>query len=222
MNAMSTSTRWWWIRHAPVDAGGRIYGQCDIAADCSNPEPFRWLAGRLPQDAVWIVSHLRRSQETARAIRDHIPAGDGPGLSEPVVEPLFAEQHFGEWQGCSYAELDRLRNGAWHRFWLAPAHVRPPGGESFTDVVARVHDAVLCLSARYARRDIIAVAHGGSIRAAVALALDLHPDKALALVIDHCSLTRLDHVPGAAGSHDVDGRESWRVAQLNLSLQNIA
>ena len=23
---MSTTTRWWWIRHAPVESGGRIYG----------------------------------------------------------------------------------------------------------------------------------------------------------------------------------------------------
>src|SRR4051812_48300333 len=32
-----TRTRWWWIRHAPVRAhGGRIYGQADLACDCSD------------------------------------------------------------------------------------------------------------------------------------------------------------------------------------------
>jgi len=27
-------TRWWWIRHAPVRDGGRIYGQSDLPCDC--------------------------------------------------------------------------------------------------------------------------------------------------------------------------------------------
>ena len=37
-------------------------------------------------------------------------------------------------------------------------------------------------------RDIVAVAHGGSIRAAVALALGLSPPQAMAIVIDNLSL----------------------------------
>ncbi len=61
----------------------------------------------------------------------------------------------------------------------------------------------------------MAVAHGGSIRAAVALALDLSPEKALSLTVDNCSLTRLDHIAGAAGSHASERGDSWRVSQLN-------
>ena len=76
--------------------------------------------------------------------------------------------------------------------------------------------AVDRLSGEHAGRDIVVVAHGGSIRAAVALALDLDPEKALALTVDNCSLTRLDHIAGAAGSHAADGAHSWRVGQLNL------
>lgn len=219
---MSTTTRWWWIRHAPVDSGGRIYGQRDIPADCGDAETFRWLAGLLPREAVWIVTPLQRTHQTAEAIRAHWTADETAALAGPEVESDFIEQHFGDWQGKSYRELDRLREGAWHRFWLAPAELRPPGGESFAEVMTRVGDAVRRRSAACAGRDIVTVAHGGSIRAAVALALDLEPDKALALSVDHCSLTRLDHIGGAAGSHDRDGRESWRVGQLNLSLRHVS
>ena len=60
---MSTTTRWWWIRHAPVDSGGLIYGQDDLAADCSDPRPFRWLANVLPRDALWVVTPLKRTQQ---------------------------------------------------------------------------------------------------------------------------------------------------------------
>ncbi len=215
---MTTTTRWWWIRHAPVDSGGRIYGQCDLPADCSDPEPFHWLAQRLPQNAVWLVSPLRRTHQTAQAVCACWPAERSAAPAPPQVEPEIAEQHFGEWQGRSYAELDRLRDGAWHRFWLAPADERPPGGESFAEVTERVGRAVVRLSAEHAGRDIVAVAHGGSIRAAVALALELSPETALALSIGHCSLTRLDHIAGPSGSHDSSSLSSWRVVQLNLSL----
>jgi len=213
---MSMTTRWWWVRHAPVQASGLIYGQDDLAADCSDAAQFRWLAGVLPRDAVWVVTHLQRTRQTAEAIHAHWPGGAEPASARPRVEAGFAEQHFGDWQGRSYAELEEIRDGEWHRFWLAPADTRPPGGESFAEVVARVARAVGRLSAEHAGRDIVTIAHGGSIRAAVALALDLDPEKALALAVDNCSLTRLDHIAGAAGSHAAEGADSWRVSQLNL------
>jgi len=213
---MSMTTRWWWVRHAPVKASGLIYGQDDLAADCSDAAQFRWLAGVLPRDAVWVVTHLQRTRQTAEAIHAHWSGGAEPTSARPRVEAGFAEQHFGDWQGRSYAELEEIRDGEWHRFWLAPADTRPPGGESFAEVVARVARAVGRLSAEHAGRDIVTIAHGGSIRAAVALALDLDPEKALALAVDNCSLTRLDHIAGAAGSHAAEGADSWRVSQLNL------
>ena len=47
---MSTETRWWWIRHAPVvDHGGRIYGQRDMACDTSDAAAMSWLAAALPE-----------------------------------------------------------------------------------------------------------------------------------------------------------------------------
>ena len=58
-------------------------------------------------------------------------------------------------------------------------------------------------------RDIIAVAHGGTIRAVLALALGLDPEAALAFTIENCSITRIDHIDGAGIGHD------WRVVTVN-------
>jgi len=58
-------------------------------------------------------------------------------------------------------------------------------------------------------RDIIAVSHGGTIRAALALALDLHPEAALAFTIENCSITRIDRIDGPGMGH------GWRVARVN-------
>jgi broad specificity phosphatase PhoE len=202
-------TRWWWIRHAPVTShGGRVYGQSDVDADCSQLALFTGLAGALPHDAVWVTSQLRRTRQTAEAIG--AACGAAAKLPEAlVVEPDLAEQHFGEWQGLTHAEIAARNDGAGHRFWLAPADVAPPGGESFGQVVDRVGVAVERLTARFAARDLVAVAHGGTIRAALAQALGLTAERALAFVIDNCSLTRLDHLASA------DGSRHWRVVAIN-------
>ena len=203
-------TRFWWVRHAPVAHDGRIYGQQDMPCDCGDTALFTGLAEQLPHGAVWVTSNLRRTQETAAAIVRARGFGPDP-IPGPDVLVLadLAEQNFGRWQGLSYAELEQSRAGDFHRFWHAPAHETPPGGESFEQVVARVSRAVLQLVAGYRGRDIIAVAHGGTIRAALALALGLGLEAALAFSIENCSLTRIDHLEGPGMGH------GWRVVTVN-------
>jgi alpha-ribazole phosphatase len=205
-------TRFWWVRHAPVDHDGRIYGQKDMPCDCSDATVFAGLARQLPRKAVWVTSNLRRTHETAQAIvRAGLP---GPAeIPAPEAEAIadLAEQSFGDWQGMTYDELRESRGGAFHRFWHAPAHQRVPGGESFTDVMARVDRAILALLETHRGRDIIAVAHGGTIRAALGFALGLEPEHCLAFTMENCSLTRIDHIEGPGMGHN------WRVITVNRS-----
>jgi broad specificity phosphatase PhoE len=208
---MGDVTRWWWVRHAPVTVNdGRCYGQTDLPCDCSDLAAFAGLAQKLPRDATWITSPLQRTHLTAAGIvRAGLPGPDripGPGVQ---VEPELIEQHFGQWQGLTYAELAERNGNLWPRFWLGPAHHAPPGGESFVDLLARAQPAIARLSRAHAGRDIIAVTHGGTIRAALALALDLAPEAALALVIDNLSITRIEHFPGS------EAARSWRVTAVN-------
>jgi alpha-ribazole phosphatase len=207
---MGEVTRWWWVRHAPVTVNnGRCYGQTDHPCDCSNTAAFAGLAVKLPKNAVWVTSPLRRTHMTAAGIvRAGLPGPEpipGPGVLE---EPDLIEQHFGEWQGRTYAELAAQNDNLWPRFWLAPAHQVPPGGESFVQLMARSHPCIVRLSQEHAGREIIAVTHGGTIRAAVALALDLAPEAALAVSIDNLSVTRIEHFPGEAARR-------WRVTAIN-------
>jgi alpha-ribazole phosphatase len=58
-----------------------------------------------------------------------------------------------------------------HRFWHDRAHEAPPGGESFVAVIERVSRTIQWLVTQHAGREIIAVAHGGTMRRALALAL---------------------------------------------------
>lgn len=205
-------TRWWWIRHAPVINGeGRLYGQEDLDCDVSETARFQALASHLPEDAIWMVTNLSRTHKTANAIRD---AGIvGP---EFIVEPDFAEQFFGHWQGLTWAEMEALDATAYEDFWSDPSGNAPPAGESFEDLIERTASAVDRLTTRHAGKDIVCVAHGGSIRAAVAQALDLHHERGLSISIDTLSLTRIDHVEG--GVLNGTGK-AWRVGGVNVAIR---
>lgn len=203
---MIETTKWWWVRHAPVvDAHlQRLSGQADVAADLTDTAACEALAKRLPKDAVWLTTPLSRTAQTAHAL--------GCAVTEQAAEPAFMEQAFGDWTHCTWDEIGEKGDAS--AFWQAPADVAPPGkaSESFADVCARVAPAVEALSEKYAGRDIIVVAHAGSIRAAVAHALGLLPAQALGLAVGNLGLTRLDHMAADAKTTE---NGNWRVVGLN-------
>lgn len=201
------ATRWWWIRHAPVPDGGRIYGQKDLDCDCSDAEIFRILARELPRDAVWVTSNLVRTTQTAAAIL----AADRARFAGIAPRPIgdFAEQHLGDWQGLERKVFYAERKVGTHTLWFAPAEERAPNGESFADLLARVAPAIDRLTTQHRGRDIVAVTHGGTIRAAVAHALGLTAQAALAFAVENCSITRLDHL------RPEPGVGLWRAVAVN-------
>jgi alpha-ribazole phosphatase len=203
---MDAVTRWWLIRHAPaINPDGLIYGQSEIEVDCSNRAALDTLASLLPSNPVRMVTPLARTRTTAEALW---------GVRDCVSEPALVEQSFGDWQGLSHNALAALGDKRVSAFWRAPATAIPPGGESFADVVARVMPALERRSAEFRGRDIVAVCHGGAIRAALAVALGLSLAQALAFQIDPLSLTRLDHIP----IQDEQGPSAvWRVVTVNRS-----
>ena len=207
MTTTTTVTRWWWVRHAPVtDHGSRLYGRTNVPANTSERPRFEGLARALPQGAVWLTSNLLRTHQTADAI-----AEAGHAVPERAIEADLDEQDFGAWHGLTWSEVASERgSGLAHKYWVAPAHITPPEGESFVQVVERVTAAVIRRTAQHAGQDIVAVAHGGSIRAALALALGLDAERALAFSIDNLSITCIDHVDGPAKG------QAWRVAAVNL------
>lgn len=186
---MNAQTNLWLIRHAPVDGPcGVIHGP-DAPADLGDDAAFAALKARLPTNALAVCSPARRTRETAGRL----------GLV-PVEQPAFREQDFGAWTGRRHHEIEHELGPAYRAFWKSPASNRPPGGESFVDQIARAKAGLALLS----EGEAILVVHSGTIRAALAIALDLTPEQALRFVIDPLSLTRIDRL--------ADG---WRVVAVN-------
>jgi len=199
-------TRWWLIRHAPVpDPEGRIIGRTDLDAHTGDTEDLEALARVLPAHAVLLTTPLRRTGQTARAL-----AAAGLRLPRALEDADLMEQSFGAWEGMTWGGMASADppDPALAAFWDDPARRAPPDGESFADVIARVRGAIERQSRDHAGRDIVAVVHAGTIRAALAVALDLDPAMALRFSIDPLSLTRLDCLDGGSFA-------GWRVGCVN-------
>jgi broad specificity phosphatase PhoE len=197
------TTRWWWVRHAPVrEDNGCIYGQKDLGCDTSDRVVFDAVGKILPRNALWYASNLKRTHQTA----DAIWAAGFPKPSKITHEAAFAEQHLGQWQGMNRAAFVASLPVGSH--WFADIDEPAPGGESFMDLYNRVRGTIERITADHAGNDVIAVAHGGTIKAAIGLALGNQPDKGLAFDIDNCSVTRLDHFASPV-------RSVWRLPMVN-------
>jgi alpha-ribazole phosphatase len=186
---MGSETNLWLIRHAPVDGPRGVIHGPDAPADISDSAAFAALKVRLPARAHAVCSPARRTRETAAAL----------GL-DAVTQDAFREQDFGAWTGRRHNDLVAELGDAYRDFWKSPATNRPPGGESFVDQIDRTVDGLAAL----AEGDVVLVVHSGTIRAVLAIALDLSPDAALRFVIDPLSLTQIDRLD-----------KGWRVVAVN-------
>ncbi len=192
-------TEWWLVRHAPaVNPERTVYGALDLDVTLPGIEVFEALSAMLPADPVWLATPLARTMKTL----DGILRARGAEGAEIHIEPGFAEQHFGDWEGRPSAEVwaeIREEDKTW------PADILPPGGESFSDVAARVAESAAAWSERLRGRAAVAVVHSGSIRAFLASATGAPPEAALSYVIDTLSVTRCDDL----------GPLGWRVGFVN-------
>ncbi len=124
------------IRHGMVseDAEERFLGAADPPMSLAGEAQIRELAARLrprvTPDAIY-CSDLSRSRRTAELLAN--------GSAIPIrVRPALREIDMGDWQGLSRREVAERRPADYAARGRDIANFRPPGGESFADLAARV------------------------------------------------------------------------------------
>lgn len=198
-------TRFWLVRHAIVEANARktMYGSLDVSLCThhltSQKAAYHALARRLPHQALWFSSPLKRAQQTGHTIQK---AGK---LSIPLtIDPAFAEQSIGQWNGTPHKDFPALLSKPTGPFWSIAADECPPEGETMLDVRHRIGHALNKLAQQYAGRDMIILSHGGAIRMALSHCLAIPAETALRFCIQNLSLTIIEHIAG-----------QWRVVTVN-------
>lgn len=167
------------VRHPPVlGEDGYCYGQSDLPLK-GPPEPWakriRELISGLGSARI-ISSDLRRCHHFAIC------------LGTVEIDARLRELDFGTWENRRWASLPRSETEIWTDDVV---NRRPPGGESFKDIMARAEDFFNTRGA--SNETTVLVTHAGFIRASLALRLALPPERVFRFQLDFGHVTKLCH-----------------------------
>jgi glucosyl-3-phosphoglycerate phosphatase len=170
------------VRHGESEwnAVRRLQGQADI--DLSEKGRQQAIAlkatiAALSPDRV-LTSDLKRARDTAALL----------GFSNAELTTGLREINVGDWTAANIPEIvERERDN--YRGWRAGTFV-PPGGEAWPDFVARTEAAVR--SALEGSERLLAVCHGGVIRALLQSLIGLGPQKILPVGPASLSILKFD------------------------------
>ncbi len=175
-------TRFFLLRHGPTHAKSMV-GWSDLPADLSDTAALERINAYVPSDALVVSSDLSRAVETANAVQ-----GDRKRLPH---DQRLREMHFGDWELRTWSELEQSCPDHIRAFWETPGDVRPPNGESWNQLSARVDQIFDALAVKYAGANILVVGHFGQILSQVQRADRLTAEEAFAHRIDNLSITEI-------------------------------
>ena len=152
------------VRHGQTDWNleGRYQGQSDVPLNENGLAQARSLIERLNGRTFAAVysSDLKRARQTAKPIANKL------GL--PVqIEPRLREINQGEWEGVLVEDIKARYAEIWSQRTVDPASVRPPGGETVSEVAERVYAALDGIARLFPTERVLIVSHGLSIATAI-------------------------------------------------------
>ena len=171
------------VRHAEPDEAvrGRCYGSLDVELSPRGRAQAASVARSLEDVEIAAIfsSPRTRALETAAALQREVV----------IVEDL-REINFGALEGLTYADAE-ARYPDVYRVWMErPTAVRFPDGESYPQLRDRVRAAAAVI--RRAHTSALIIAHGGTVRALVAEALNMNDRDIFRIAVDHASITVID------------------------------
>jgi broad specificity phosphatase PhoE len=176
------------LRHGqtPMSVQKRYAGRSDAPLTDVGIQQAAAAAKRLTSAGLGVIvtSPLLRTVQTAQEVAAVTEAA-------VVTDDGFRETDFGAWEGLTFAEV-RERWPAELAAWLADPEVAPPGGESFTEVSARVTAALHRVLGVRAGQTVLIVSHVTPIKTLVAAALLAPPAALYRMHLDVAALSEID------------------------------
>jgi len=120
----------------------------------------RWFAA-LPTDQrpeVILSSPYVRARQTSEAICKAGGLADGP--SRTIIDERLREREFGVFDRLTTLGIqEKYPEEAAHRAMIGKFYHRPPGGESWADVILRLRSALNTINLQYADKRVLIVCH---------------------------------------------------------------
>ncbi len=185
------------VPHATTDwnAAGRFQGWGDPPLNESGKQQAMLLGQRLWHETIDCcqTSDLSRARETAAAISE-------PKALTILPDPRLREIHFGAWEGLTYREIRRADYLAFDNWEGDPMALAPPGGETLAQLADRVAAYLASISEAGRDKDhtLLVVAHRGSLRVLICLALGLSPRSWWQFHLEPASVSELVFSPRGA------------------------
>jgi alpha-ribazole phosphatase len=168
------------VRHTSVSGvQGMCYGRTDVALSQSFAADAAAVRAVLPP-GPWplVASPARRCRRLAETF--------GPAMT---IDKRLDEIDFGAWDGRAWDDLPRAPLDRWCADFV---NLRPPGGESFAELIDRAEKFVDEMADMHAGRTLVAVTHAGVIRALLAPRRGLSYTDAFSIAVPHGSVHLLD------------------------------
>jgi broad specificity phosphatase PhoE len=171
----------YYVRHGETDFNleGRLQGRRDTelnahgrrqAAECGLLLHDLFVRDqRLAANLVYISSPLKRARQTMELLRATL----GLDPREYDVDARLAEIAYGDWEGLTLSEIEARTPGVLAQRDRDKWDFAPPGGESYRQLAARIGDWYGSVT-----RDAVVAAHGGGVRALMALLRIVPEDEA--------------------------------------------
>ncbi len=189
---LSIPRRVWLIRHGQTDWNRRqrYLSDTDVPLTPLGERQASALARFFAARRVDVVVHsgLQRTALVARAIVGNRPI--------PIHTDLrWREVRHGRWEGLTYPEvMQRFPDEAQRRF-ADPLHSAPLGGESLSQMAARVEDAWRALGEQFAGQRVAVVTHATPIQVVLCLLFGMPLAQHWRWRVDLGSVTALDCYP---------------------------
>jgi len=164
----------------------------------------RWFAA-LPRDErpeVILSSPYIRARQTAEAVCKAGALAGGPART--IIDERLREREFGIFDRLTTLGIrERFPDEAAHRTRLGKFYHRPPGGESWADVILRLRSALNTINLHYNDRRVLVVCHQVVVLCMRYILEEL--DEAQILAIDkqadvlNCGICQYEFKPDADG-----------------------
>lgn len=190
------------IRHGETDWNVTLQyqGQGNVPLNRRGQQQARLTGERLKayKACALYSSDIVRARNTAEIISPIV------GL-EPIMMPELREIDVGQWEGLTPEELYRRFPEHMREYDRDPARTVRRGGESYAQLQERALKAMQSMyDAHMGEETVLAVTHGGTIRAILCHVIGLDLNNFGRMWLDNGSLSEIRH-----------GMHGWRLVRLN-------